>query len=93
MEEGVYVSSHPLVKHKLTLLRDTRTNPTQFRQIVREISILLAYEATQDLLLDPRPVTTPMGEADGWELRTRIGLVPILRAGLGMVEGIWEMLP
>jgi uracil phosphoribosyltransferase len=93
MEEGVHVSSHPLVKHKLTLLRDTHTNPTQFRQVVREISILLAYEATQDLLLDPRPVTTPMGEAEGWELRSRIGLVPILRAGLGMVNGVWEMMP
>ena len=75
MEEGVHVSSHPLVKHKLTLLRDINTNPTQFRQVVREISILLAYEATHDLLLDDKPVTTPMGGADGWELRSRIGLV------------------
>ena len=93
MEEGVHVSTHPLVKHKLTLLRDINTNPTQFRQVVREISILLAYEATHDLLLDDKPVTTPMGGADGWELRSRIGLVPILRAGLGMVNGVWEMMP
>lgn len=91
--EGVYVSKHPLVRHKLTLLRDKSTNSTQFRQLVRELSMLLCYEATQDLDLVETPVETPMGTAQGAEVRDTIGLVPILRAGLGMVDGIWEMLP
>ncbi len=91
--QGVYVSSHPLVQHKLTRLRDKKTDPTKFRQLVRELAMLLCYEATQDLALLPRPVETPMGHAEGVELRERIGLVPILRAGLGMVDGVWEMMP
>lgn len=91
--EGVYVSDHPLVRHKLTLLRDSETNSTQFRQLVRELAILLAYEATRDLMLEPKTVRTPLGEAQGAELREAIGLVPILRAGLGMVNGVWEMMP
>lgn len=91
--EGVFVSSHPLVRHKLTLLRDKDTNSTLFRQLVRELAILLCYEATQDLALVPHHVQTPMGEADGWQLAETIGLVPILRAGLGMVDGVWEMMP
>lgn len=91
--EGVYVSEHPLVRHKLTLLRNKSTNSTQFRQLVRELSMLLCYEATQDLDLDPVTVETPMGTAEGAEVRDTIGLVPVLRAGLGMVDGIWEMLP
>ncbi len=91
--EGVYISPHPLVKHKLTLLRDKRTNSTQFRHLVRELAILLCYEATQDLTLAPKEVETPMGRAQGAALQEAIGLVPILRAGLGMVDGVWEMLP
>jgi uracil phosphoribosyltransferase len=91
--EGVFVSNHPLVKHKLTLLRDRHTSSTQFRQLVREIALLLCYEATCDLALQSRKVETPMGFADGAELREAIGLVPILRAGLGMVNGVWEMMP
>jgi uracil phosphoribosyltransferase len=91
--EGVFVSSHPLVRHKLTLLRDKDTNSTLFRQLVRELAILLCYEATQDLALLPRRVQTPMGEASGWQLAETIGLVPILRAGLGMADGVWEMMP
>ncbi len=91
--EGVFVSTHPLVQHKLTILRDKRTDPTRFRQLVRELAILLCYEATQDLALAPKAVETPLGIAQGAELRERIGLVPILRAGLGMVDGVWEMMP
>ena len=89
----VFPSQHPLVKHKLTLLRDAGTEPKKFRELIRELTILLAYEATADLNLSPKPVTTPMGEAHGWKLDEKIGLVPVLRAGLGMVEGIWEMMP
>jgi uracil phosphoribosyltransferase len=89
----VHVSNHPLIRHKLTLLRDKRTEPKKFRELVREIAILLAYEATQDLVVEPVQVETPLANAPGYELREPIGLVPILRAGLGMVEGIWEMMP
>ncbi len=89
----VFVSQHPLVKHKLTLLRNVNTKPKKFRELVRELAILLAYEATADLQLAAKTVTTPMGEAHGHELGEKIGLVPVLRAGLGMVEGVWEMMP
>lgn len=89
----VYESQHPLVKHKLTLLRDVATKPKKFRQLVRELAMLLCYEATADLRVRPLTVQTPMGVAPGVELEETIGLIPILRAGLGMVEGIWEMMP
>lgn len=89
----VYLSKHHLVKHKLTLLRDVGTEPKKFRELVRELTILIAYEATADMKISPNPVNTPMGKAQGWELDEKIGLVPILRAGLGMVEGIWELMP
>ncbi len=89
----IHVSNHPLIRHKLTKLRDINTEPKKFRELIREISILLAYEATADLGVTPQTVETPMGRANGYELTEKIGLVPILRAGLGMVEGIWEMMP
>lgn len=89
----VYESQHPLVKHKLTLLRNTATEPKKFRELIREVAILMAYEATADLELAAKVVATPMGEAGGYELKENIGLIPILRAGLGMVDGIWEMMP
>jgi uracil phosphoribosyltransferase len=82
-----------LIRHKLTLLRNKRTEPKKFRELVRELAILLAYEATQDLGVEPTQVETPMGTAPGFTLAEPVGLVPVLRAGLGMVEGIWEMMP
>jgi len=91
--DNVFISNHPLVKHKLTRLRDKDTEPKKFRELIREIAGLLAYEATLDLTITPREVTTPMGIAHGAELEDKIGLVPILRAGLGMVEGVWELMP
>lgn len=89
----VYESKHPLVKHKLTLLRNVETKPKKFRELIRELAMLLCYEATADLGLADITVNTPMGTAQGQELSEKIGLVPILRAGLGMVDGIWEMMP
>lgn len=89
----IYESSHPLVAHKLTRIRDKTTDPKKFRELVREISALLAYEATADLEIAPMVVETPLAKADGMELKQHIGLVPILRAGLGMVEGIWGLMP
>lgn len=90
---NVFVSDHPLVAHKLTKLRDINTSPKKFRELVREISALLTYEATKDLNSTPLEVTTPMGKKLGSELQDKIGLVPILRAGLGMVEGVWGLMP
>jgi len=90
---NVHASEHPLVKHKLTRLRDKRTEPKKFRELVREMTGLLAYEATADLATTPRPIETPLAPYQGVELKEKIGLVPILRAGLGMVEGIWELMP
>ena len=90
---NVYESTHPLVKHKLTFLRDKQTNPKDFRELIREISILLAYEVTQDLALESTSVETPMGQASGSILQEQIGLIPVLRAGLGMVDGVWSMMP
>ena len=89
----VYESKHPLVAHKLTLLRNVSTEPKKFRQLIREIAILMTYEATADLSLTETTVETPMGSAPGHALTEKIGLMPILRAGLGMVDGIWEMMP
>lgn len=93
MPGQVHESNHPLIQHKLALLRSIRTEPKKFRELIREIAILLAYEATADLGLRDVDVTTPMGEAGGKTLTEKVGLVPILRAGLGMVDGIWEMMP
>ncbi|MDM8521344.1 uracil phosphoribosyltransferase [Anaerolineales bacterium HSG6] len=90
---NVYESQHPLVKHKLTILRNKSTKPKKFRELVREISIMLAYEATQDLALETTEVETPLALTEGHLLHEKIGLVPVLRAGLGMVEGVWEMMP
>ncbi len=90
---NVHVSEHPLVKHKLTLLRDKGTEHKKFRELIRELAMLLAYEALLDLPLRERTVQTPLGEAQGHEVLEEVGLVPILRAGLGMVEGIHEMIP
>ena len=90
---NVFASQHPLVAHKLSRLRDRNTNPKKFRELVREIAALLAYEATADLLTVPRQVETPLASMTGAELQEKIGLVPILRAGLGMVEGFWELMP
>ncbi len=90
---NVYESRHPLVAHKLSRLRDKHTDPKKFRELVREIAALLAYEATLDLSVMPRELETPLAKMTGAELKDKIGLVPILRAGLGMVEGVWELMP
>lgn len=90
---NVHVSNHPLMLHNLAILRDNNTDPKKFRELIREISILLAYEATQDLALKETIIETPLMNAKGHALKETVGLVPVLRAGLGMVEGIWEMMP
>jgi uracil phosphoribosyltransferase len=91
--ENVNESTHPLVRHKLTKLRDKHTEPKKFRELVRELGALLTYEATADLTTSQISIETPMAKTEGEDLKDKIGLVPILRAGLGMVEGVWELMP
>lgn len=90
---NVFPSTHPLVAHKITRLRDVTTEPKKFRELVRELAALLAYEATLDLQVIQVDVQTPLAIARGSHLMDKIGLVPILRSGLGMVEGVWELMP
>ncbi len=91
--DNVFPSPHPLVAHKLARLRNVETEPKKFRELVRELAALMAYEVTADLAVRPMQVKTPMGIANGQDLQEKIGLVPILRAGLGLVEGVWDLMP
>ncbi|HEY7024230.1 MAG TPA: uracil phosphoribosyltransferase [Candidatus Limnocylindrales bacterium] len=90
---GLHVSQHPAVQHKLSLLRDSSTDPKLFRELVREISWLLGYEALEDARVSAIDVPTPLEVTKGARLADRIGLVPILRAGLGMVDAMLELMP
>ncbi len=89
----LHVSQHPAVRHKLGILRSERTEPKKFREVVRELSWLLGYEALADARTRPLEVKTPLETMDGEELADRIGLIPILRAGLGMVDAMLELMP
>jgi uracil phosphoribosyltransferase len=93
MPRTLHVSQHPAVLHKLAILRDEKTEPKKFREVVRELSWLLGYEALADAQVRSRKVTTPIETMDGHELGERIGLIPILRAGLGMVDAMLELMP
>jgi len=90
---SLHVSEHPAVRHKLGILRDRETEPKKFREVVRELSWLLGYEALADARTQPLEVTTPLETMPGEELADRIGLIPILRAGLGMVDAMLELMP
>jgi uracil phosphoribosyltransferase len=89
----LHVSTHPAVQHKLAVLRDVHTEPKKFREVVRELSWLLGYEALADARLRPLTVRTPLEDMEGAALGDRIGLIPILRAGLGMVDAMLELMP
>jgi len=89
----LHVSKHPAVLHKLAILRDERTEPKKFREVVRELSWLLGYEALADVGVRPLEIRTPMEPMTAHRLGERIGLVPILRAGLGMVDAMLELMP
>ena len=93
MVDNLFVSAHPLVEHKITQLRDETTDFRQFRSIVAELSMILAYEATVDLTTQPVEVQTPLAAATGSKFDQRVGLVPVLRAGLGMVDGMLSLIP
>src|SRR4029078_5673728 len=90
---ALHVSNHPAVAHKLGILRDVATELNKFRGVVRELSWLLGYEALADVRLSPKDVETPLETMEGAELGERIGLIPILRAGLGMVDAMLELMP
>jgi uracil phosphoribosyltransferase len=89
----VHISHHPVVLHKLTALRDKRTQPPEFYRLVRELGTLLAYEATSDLALQPINIETPLEPMRGAQLAGGVGIVPILRAGLGLADGFRQVLP
>jgi uracil phosphoribosyltransferase len=89
----LHVSNHPLVRHKQTLLSDEQTDHRTFRELARELTGLLLYEATADLPLASVTYNTPLEETTGFQVEPRIGLVPIIRAGLGMVEAAVDIMP
>ncbi|ROS72072.1 uracil phosphoribosyltransferase [Cellulomonas sp. PhB143] len=90
----VHAVDHPLVAHKLTILRDERTPSPTFRLLVDELVTLLAYEATREVRTEPREITTPIGPTTGQKIaEPRPLVVPILRAGLGMLDGLTRLLP
>jgi uracil phosphoribosyltransferase len=89
----VHISPHPLVAYKLTLLRDQKTDSPGFRALVRDLTQLLFFEAVHDLKLAPVTVRTPLADCPGFRIDERIGLMPILRAGLGMVDPILALIP
>lgn len=94
MQENVHVLDHPVIKHKISILRDSNTGATEFRSIIKEISIILAYEATKDLELEEYELETPIAKTTGYRISgKKLGIVPILRAGLGLVDGVLEVLP
>lgn len=93
-ENHLTVVDHPLVQHKLTIMRDKDSSTSKFRQLLREISMLLAYEVTRDLPLTTRKINTPIQEMDAPALEGRkLALVSILRAGNGLLDGILELVP
>jgi uracil phosphoribosyltransferase len=92
--ENVKIMDHPLIKHKISLLRDSSTSSKEFRELVSEIAMLMCYEATRDLPLKEIEIETPMGTARSEILNNvKVAFVPILRAGLGMVDGMIELIP
>ena len=91
---SLVVVNHPLIQHKLTIMRQTETGSKDFRQLLDEISLLLGYEVTRDLPVDDIQIKTPMCEMTGKELSgKKLAVVPILRAGLGMVNGLLDLVP
>jgi uracil phosphoribosyltransferase len=90
---SVHVSTHPLVRHKQTQLRDVKTDPAAFRMLVRELAQLLFFEAAGDLRVEPASVPTPLTNYSGERVAETVGLLPILRAGLGMAGAVLDLLP
>ena len=93
-QEKIHVIDHPMVQHKLCLLRDKDTGVKEFRECMSEITGLLSYEATRDLPMKEMEIETPMGRSRGWTIEGKtLALVPVLRAGLAMLDGILQLIP
>ncbi len=93
MNDNVHLIDHPLVQHKLTLMRDKTTTTKEFRELAKEVSALIVYEISRDMRLKEIEIETPIGKTRGKILKDEIALVPILRAGIVMAEGILDLIP
>ncbi len=93
MDKNVHEMSHPLILHKISMIRDENTTVKQFRELVYEIALLMGYEATRDLDMIEEKVKTPITETVGKFIAKQVALVPILRAGLGMVDALMSIIP
>ena len=94
MSENLTIVTHPLVQHKLTLMREKDTSTAVFRQLLREISHLLAYEVTRDMAMTTKPIETPLTEMDAPTIAGRkLALISILRAGNGLLDGMLDLIP
>jgi uracil phosphoribosyltransferase len=91
--KGVTVIAHPLVQHNLARLRDKETSPPEFRRLLGEIAALMIYEATRSFAVKKISVETPLAMTDGFQLKREVVLVPVLRAGLGMLDSILQLIP
>ncbi|NLX87532.1 MAG: uracil phosphoribosyltransferase [Clostridiales bacterium] len=94
MEQRVHVMEHPLIQHKLSMIRDVSTGPKEFRELVEELSMLMAYEVTRDIPVEEVEIQTSLCKTKGKSVSgKKLGIVPILRAGLGMVNGMLKLIP
>ncbi len=90
----LHIVNHPLIQHKLTIMREKKTKSKDFRILLREISLLMGYEVTRDLPTTERVIETPLQQMTGYTIKgKKLAIVPILRAGLGMVDGLLDLLP
>lgn len=93
MEQMVFIIKHPLIDHKMTILREKTTANNYFRTLVKEITTLMMFTATHDLELEKKGITTPVESMIGHQLKTDVMVIPILRAGLGMLDAFTDMVP
>ncbi len=91
--KNVTIIQHPLVQHNLTRLRDANTGPQEFRRVLAEVASLMVYEATRSFSVRPVRIQTPLAPAKGYQLEREVVLVPVLRAGLGMLDAILQLVP
>ena len=89
----VHIVEHPLIAHKLTMMRDKNCNSKNFRELLKEIASLMTYEVTRDWRTEAVRIETPLEETDGVRLKDEVTIIPILRAGLGLLNGVLEMIP
>lgn len=94
MEQKVHIMEHPLIQHKLAMIRDVNTGPKEFRELVEELSMLMAYEVTRNIPVEEVEIQTPLCKTKCKSISgKKLGIIPILRAGLGMVNGMLKLIP